>query len=718
MVGVNHRAGSATGAESDDDRAAIESAFHAFFAKESPSERVRAAEPLGFDGPLWVKLRALGVPEVAVGPDAASLAELTTIVRCAGQLLAPVPVVEALVASRLLARFDACPSPIATGEEIATVALRPAENETFTLVPAGAVADVVVGLAGDELVLVRAFAPGREVANLGSTPIADRQVAGERTVLATGPDARLAHADALDEMRILQAALLVGVGEGALGQAVRYANERRQFGILIGSFQSIQHLLADVATALDGAALLVERAATETRERRVLAPMCAWVAGRAARAVAGANLHVHGGYGFMLEYDAQLFFRRATAWSLVLGDPADEVDRIADEMARVGWNLDDPDPSRFRCEVRAFLEEHCTPEVIRRAHDTGTIHDWGLHAELSRVGWLAAEWPVVMGGQGRGPWEMQEMHDELARIGAPVDGWGTSNLVAHILAMVGTEQQRAEIVPAILGGSVLCCLGYSEPDSGSDVAAASTRAERDGDDWVINGQKMFTTLAHESGYVFLLTRTNVDAPKHRGLTMFLVPMGTPGIEITPIHTLGGERTNVTFYTDVRVADSCRVGEVDEGWNVMGLALAFERNPLMVGELDRLLHQFVAWASSVPGMLDRPATRVRLVGAVADLEVARSLAHRMTAVAEAGTPGFVEGSMAKLYSSEALVRAAAELLDASAPEGLLTHAAERAPADGWLEHAHRHAQVTTIYAGTSEIQRSIIAERGLGLPRSR
>ena len=153
--------------------------------------------------------------------------------------------------------------------------------------------------------------------------------------------------------------------------------------------------------------------------------------------------------------------------------------------------------------------------------------------------------------------------------------------------------------------------------------------------------------------------------------------------------------------------------VPEG--IAHIAATFNNTIITISDMEG---NVVAWASSVPGMLDRPATRVRLVGAVADLEVARSLAHRMTAVAEAGTPGFVEGSMAKLYSSEALVRAAAELLDASAPEGLLTHAAERAPADGWLEHAHRHAQVTTIYAGTSEIQRSIIAERGLGLPRSR
>ena len=289
---------------------------------------------------------------------------------------------------------------------------------------------------------------------------------------------------------------------------------------------------------------------------------------------------------------------------------------------------------------------------------------------------------------------------------------------SHTLALVGTAEQRERVVPRVLSGEILCCLGYSEPDSGSDVAAAATRATRDGDDWVINGQKMFTTLAQEAAYVFLLTRTNTSVPKHRGLTMFLVPMSTPGIELQPIHTLGGERTNVTFYTDVRVPDSARVGEIDGGWDVMTVALAFERNPTMVGELDRLVRQIVEY-----GFIRRrrprslPAVRTRMARAVTDLVVGRLLGFRMTAAIARGELPIAEGSMAKLFSSEALVRAASGLLDALGPAGVLSFGAPGAPAGGWVEHAHRHAQVTTIQAGTSEIQRTIIAEHGLGLPRS-
>ena len=162
---------------------------------------------------------------------------------------------------------------------------------------------------------------------------------------------------------------------------------------------------------------------------------------------------------------------------------------------------------------------------------TGTYHDWGLHRAFAEQGWIAAAWPKEWGGQERDAFEMLVMFEELARAGAPVDGWGTAELVANTLAIVGRPDQQQEIIPRVLGGEIVICLGYSEPDAGSDIASASTRAVRDGDGWVINGQKMFTTLAHESAYVWLLTRTNPDVPKHRGLTLFLVPMDTPGIEV-------------------------------------------------------------------------------------------------------------------------------------------------------------------------------------------
>src|SRR5205814_3207605 len=169
----------------------------------------------------------------------------------------------------------------------------------------------------------------------------------------------------------------------------------------------------------------------------------------------------------------------------------------------------------------------------------------------------------------------------------------------------------------------------------------------DGDEWVINGQKMFTTMAHEADYVFLLTRTSPEKPKHKGLTMFLVPMDVPGIEIAPVHTLGGERTNITFYTDVRVPDSCRVGDVDAGWSVMNAALVYERNSANWGEPDRLVRTVAAWAQT-SGALDDPIVAERLARHAVVMEVARLLVYRCAELAATGALTHVEGSMAKLF----------------------------------------------------------------------
>ncbi len=620
--------------ERTDEQTALAATFGAFFERESSPERVRTAEPLGFDPALWSRVRELGVPELALGGT--SLADLAVVAEEAGRALAPIPLVEAVVALRALERLGAddrgLDVDLCEGRTIATYAPRPVKQGVARLVPAGAIAHAVLALDGDELVYTRGAPPEDAPSNLASSPLADRSFGRERTVLAWGGRAHEVHAAALDEWRVLNAAALIGLSRGALALGVAYAKERRQFGVPIGAFQALQHRLADAATALDGAALLVAEAAAGGPCGSALAAAASWFAGQTTRDVAGFSLHVHGGYGFMLEQDIQLFFRRATGWVLALGDPDDGLLLAADALERVGWKLDSRAPSPFQREVREFVTRHCTEDVVELAHETGTMHDWRLHRALAEKGWLAADWPVSDGGQGRDPWEILELHEELARAGAPVHGWGTSNLVAHTLAIAGSETQRREIVPRILRGDALCCLGYSEPDAGSDVAAAATRAVRDGDDWIINGQKMFTTLAHESTYVFLLTRTNTEVAKHRGLTMFLVPLATEGIEITAIHTLGGERTNVTFYTDVRVPDSCRVGAVDAGWDVMGVALAFERNPTMVNELDRLLEEFVAWGDGRPGVLGRPSVRRRLTRAVIDLTIGRLFERRMTAVA--------------------------------------------------------------------------------------
>ncbi len=375
----------------------------------------------------------------------------------------------------------------------------------------------------------------------------------------------------------------------------------------------------------------------------------------------------------------------------------------------------------FRVEVREFLAEHVTPQVLARTHATGTVHDWDLHRALAAKGWLGAGWPVEYGGQGRDPWEMRVFVEECAAADAPTDGLSMT-MVANTLRVVGTEAQKLDILPRVLAGEVLISLGYSEPGAGSDVAAAATTATRDGDDWVVDGEKVFTSMAHEAQYVFLLTRTNHEVAKHRGLTMFLVPTDAPGLRVEPMWTLGAPgRTNRTFYDGVRVPDALRVGEIDGGWAVMNVALTFERGGTMAAV--RALDATVSWASRLRDAQTRapiedPDVRRRLARVAIDNELARLLSLRTTWVAaKGGLPG-VEGSMAKLAASESVQRSTADLMDLLGADGVLDESEADAPAGGAVEYAWRKAAVATLYGGSSEIMRGIIAERHLGLPRTR
>jgi alkylation response protein AidB-like acyl-CoA dehydrogenase len=253
------------------------------------------------------------------------------------------------------------------------------------------------------------------------------------------------------------------------------------------------------------------------------------------------------------------------------------------------------------------------------------------------------------------------------------------------------------------------------------VAAASTRAVPNDEahsTWTINGQKMWTTLAHVAQHVLLLTRTDPDVPKHRGLTMFLVPLDTPGITVQAVHTVSGDRTNVTFYDDVIVGDECRVGDVNGGWRVMGVALALERGVMGGTALGEVLWRAArAWAADA-GALDRPRVREVLARTRIDVEVAWLLAQHTAWIAASGALPSVEGSMTKLFASETYQRAADEWQDVAGAPGLLDMDAPGSMADGLFERAARHAPLTTIYGGTSEIQRNNIAERHLGLPSTR
>jgi alkylation response protein AidB-like acyl-CoA dehydrogenase len=314
-----------------DDQQALRGTLRDFFEKESPTAVVRAAEPLGFDAELWRKAAELGLPAIAVGEDqgggGAGLVELAIAAEYLGQSLAPMPLIEAAVAARLLAPLvdSAELAPLLAGEQLATLALRPVTGGIARLVPAGAVADLAVVLREDELVLLRQpdrLAPA--IPNLGAMPLADWRVPADAAVLAAGPEAVAAYRRAVAHWQALTGVALVGLASKALEIGIEYVKNRRAFGVLIASFQTVQHRLADNAAALEGGRVLAYQAAwaqdVDLATAEELASMSFLFASETAFKTASESLHFHGGYGYTLEYDIQLYFRRAKAWPLVAGD--------------------------------------------------------------------------------------------------------------------------------------------------------------------------------------------------------------------------------------------------------------------------------------------------------------------------------------------------------------------------------------------------------------
>jgi alkylation response protein AidB-like acyl-CoA dehydrogenase len=317
--------------------------------REVPLSAVRASEPLGFDPAIWEKLVQAGIPGMGApaesGGGGADLSVLVPAAEALGQVLTPAPVIEHLVASRLLATL-APDHPdltdVVAGSTLAAFAPRAAQTGVAFLVPGGAVAGLVVALDGDELVAVTGPPPAEYPLTFASAPLADRDLTGSsRVVLATGPEARAAHARATDEWRVLVAASLVGLSTGALDLAVAYVKERHQFGVPIGSFQAIQHGLADYPGQIDGARLLVHEAAWCLTAGQLtatgatgpeMASMAFLFVGDVARATTASCVQYHGGMGYAEEGDAQLFFRRARGWPLVLGDPDEELSQLADSL--------------------------------------------------------------------------------------------------------------------------------------------------------------------------------------------------------------------------------------------------------------------------------------------------------------------------------------------------------------------------------------------------
>ena len=372
----------------------------------------------------------------------------------------------------------------------------------------------------------------------------------------------------------------------------------------------------------------------------------------------------------------------------------------------------------FQDDLRTLLTTLVTDEVIRRDRETGENFDDGLHRALGDAGHLTHYYQAGADG-GFDALRLRIFELEIGRSRAPWFHSGTTAMVVNAIRQFAIPDLLADVMPGVLAGETKLCLGFTEPDGGSDVATCKTRAVRDGAGWIINGSKMFTSNAQNAQYVFLLTNTDPSAPKHRNLTMFLVPLDTPGIEIQGIRTVDGDRTNITYYSDVRIDDRYRLGEVDGGWTVLRGALNAEH-----GTVERDAHglQKIAAMSEFVLLLARAIDDVARISSIADESGRRpiddpSVAHRLgRSIARMEAASSTPGMFGRVANAQVMRDVTADLMDVLGAASALPAGTSGARGDGAVEALFRLASPMGIYGGTLEVFRNMIAQHELGLGR--
>jgi acyl-CoA dehydrogenase len=383
----------------------------------------------------------------------------------------------------------------------------------------------------------------------------------------------------------------------------------------------------------------------------------------------------------------------------------------------------------LREELREYFTGLVTPE--RRAglaSATGEFGDAGVYKEVIRQlgtdGWLGIGWPTEYGGQARSMVEQLIFTDIAADFGVPIP-YLTLNTVGPTIMRFGTQEQKDYFLPRILAGDLHFSIGYSEPGSGTDLASLKTRAVREGDEWVINGQKMWTSLIQYADWIWLACRTDADLPRHKGLSMILVPADAPGFSYTPVHTVAGVHTSATYYEDVRVPVSNLVGELNGGWSLMTNQLNHERVALTSSApLTQSLKLVRTWAQETKNpdgqrVIDAEWVQIALGRAHARIEMLTQLNWKLASDADNGVDlSPAEASATKIYGSELATEVYRSLMEVVGPNAGVTGASDGAVLAGRLERYYRSALVMTFGGGTNEIQRDIIGYVGLGLPAAK
>ena len=777
-----------------EEQTQLRDAVRRFMADHSPPSAVRALMETdhGCDEAVWRRLcqdlavAGVHVPE-AYGGQGFTFAELAIVLQEMGRALYCGPYFSSTVLAAtaiLLAasedeRAELLP-PLAAGERRATLAIAEADgwqleniqlqaeegrlNGTKSHVVDGCTASPILVAAREADGGLSLYAVDSNAAGLTAQPLAPldptRKLARitfdevPARCLGTAGESGDALAKTLQLGAVALANEMVGGAERLLETAVEYAKERVQFGRAIGSFQAVKHrsaeLLLTVELAKSAAYRAADAAAQDDADLPALASLAKAAAADAYMQAARDCIQIHGGIGFTWDNDTHLWYKRAKSSEVFLGTPAAHRELLMRQWRVPQGTLeaapsqpaqpprrDSPEAAAVRCEVRAWLAEHWDSNA--------SLVAW--RNQLADSGWGMPAWPKDWFGRELPAALLPVVDEEFARCQAVgVAKAGIRLLAAETLLAHGSDAQKERYLRRILTGEDTWCQLFSEPGSGSDLAGAATRAELDGERWIVNGQKVWTTSAHHADYGLLLARTDWDAPKHQGLTYFVLDMHQPGVEVRPLKQMNGHASfNQVFFTDAAVPAEDLLGGIGNGWQVAITTLAHERRaadriasdgpalagagsiyqeaeaeravalapykwyPQRAGRVDLVLDQ-----ANASGAIDDPAIRQEIARLLTLARSAEWTARRARAAAQQGRPQGPEGSLGKLAGSH-VARLACHVHTLIAGADAMLAGAD-GPLDGLIAEILVSVPATSIAGGTDEIQRNIIAERVLGLPK--
>ena len=738
----------------DDVRAMLRESLRGLLGQHWSADCVRRGSSSQEVAAIWTRLIGQGVATLGSNHEEGGLREVAVVLAELGRAACPAPMWSAALANLALST-STCEAAVDCLSKLHAGALRLAFSFGTLDPDAGTGAIRITGDRADGLLrFVEAagscthllVAIDRSVLGLVALDAAGVEIVPTRALGAWGLyEVRLDAVpltvivlddEVLDDLLIKAKLALAARAHGAARRAFElvtdYARERHQFDQPIGRFQAIQHKLANGLIALEGVRLIVDHAAKlhdlGNRDWRYFANCAVAFAGDALRRVSLETHHAFGAIGYADEHEAPLHFKRVHLDMIALGGGAHAKRSLASSLLEAGssglpdYDLGDAG-NALREEVRAWLAQNWSSErkaEFDRKPFSKREFDADFARDIGKTGWIGLGWPAAFGGQARSALEQIAFMETMERAETPRIG---AAIQANALMMFGTPEQQQEYLPEILRGEAMHGMGYSEPQAGSDLAALRTSAVRDGDHWVINGQKIWTTTWWGK-YMFLAARTDKDAkPPHAGISMFIVPMNAKGITVQPASTMyDGSFANI-FYDNVRIPLENIIGEVNGGWKVLTGALAFERGLVGGGIVLKVAHAFeqlrrhvMAQDERGTALADDPVVRDRMATLAAEIEIGRQLMMHCAELAADGVTPPEYGAISKVFSGELMERFGEAALDILGMRATLSEQMPGAIDNGRFEQNLRHSLMWVISIGTNEIQRSLIAQRALGLPR--